>query len=75
MKLPNKIVSYNESIIGKFIPIIVEIRRFDMTIFSLYKKTKKHFSDIEEFIDTLDCLFALQKIVFIKKTGVLHYVA
>ena len=75
MKLPSKIISYNESTIGKFVSIIVEIQKYDATLFSLYKKTEKYFLNIEEFIDTLDCLFALNKIKFIEATGVLHYVA
>lgn len=75
MKLPSKIISFNESVIGKITPIIIEIRECDMTVFALYKKTKKFFSGIEEFVDVLDFLFALQKIIFLKDMGVVHYVA
>lgn len=74
MKLPNKIYSYSESTISKFIPIIEQLEIKDETVTSLYKKTKKIFNDIEDYIDTLDCLFALNKIVLSEKEE-LHYVA
>lgn len=73
MKLPNKIYSYSESTISKFIPIIEQLERRDETATSLYQKTKKNFNDIEDYIDTLDCLFALNKIVLSEKEE-LHYV-
>lgn len=67
MKLPNKIYSYSESTISKFIPIIEQLRNRNETVTSLYKKTKKNFNDIADYIDTLDCLFALNKIVLSEK--------
>ncbi len=73
MKLPNKIYSYSESTISKFIPIIERLENKDEAVTSLYQKTKKNFNDIEDYIDTLDCLFALNKIVLSEKEE-LHYV-
>lgn len=73
MKLPNKIYSYSESTISKFIPIIEQLENKDETVTSLYQKTKKNFNDIEDYIDTLDCLFALNKIELSEKEE-LHYV-
>ncbi len=74
MKLPNKVVSYNESNISKFVPIIQILIENDENIFSLYKKTMEYFKDIEEFIDTLDCLFAMKKII-LSESEEIHYVA
>lgn len=74
MKLPNKVVSYNESNISKFVPIIQILIENDENVFSLYKKTMKYFKDIEEFIDTLDCLFAMKKII-LSESEEIHYVA
>ena len=37
--------------------------------------TTKHFSSIEDFMDTLDCLFALQRIRYDAEREVLCYVA
>ena len=73
MKLPNKIYSYSESTISKFIPIIEQLENKDETVTSLYQKIKKNFNDIEDYIDTLDCLFALNKIELSEKEE-LHYV-
>lgn len=73
MKLPNKIYSYTESTISKFIPIIEQLENRDETVTSLYQKIKKNFNDIEDYIDTLDCLFALNKVVLSEKEE-LHYV-
>lgn len=74
MKLPNKVISYNESNISKFVPIIQILIENDENVFSLYKKTMKYFKDIEEFIDTLDCLFAMKKII-LSESEEIHYVA
>lgn len=73
MKLPNKIYSYSESTISKFIPIIEQLENRNETVTSLYKKIKKNFNDIADYIDTLDCLFALNKIILSEKEE-LHYV-
>ena len=74
MKLPSKITSYGESVISKFPPILSVLRDTDMGVFSLYEATLKHFSSIEEFIDTLDCLFALQRVRYDADREVLCYV-
>lgn len=62
MKFPNKVINYNESIISKFPNILLLLKDKRYTIISLYEKTKNYFEDINEFIETLDCLFALNKI-------------
>lgn len=73
MKLPNKIYSYSESTMSKFTPIIEQLENRDESVTSLYQKIKKNFNDIEDYIDTLDCLFALNKIILSEKEE-LHYV-
>lgn len=73
MKLPNKIYSYSESILSKFIPIIEILEISDETVFSLYQKSKKHFNNVQDYIDTLDCLYALNRIVLSEKKEI-HYV-
>lgn len=62
MKFPNKVINYNESIISKFPNILLLLKDKRYTIISLYEKTKNYFEDINEFIETLDCLFVLNKI-------------
>nr|DAR98155.1 MAG TPA: hypothetical protein [Caudoviricetes sp.] len=74
MRLPSKITSYRESVISKFSPVLSVLQESDIEIFALYKTTMKYFSSIEEFMDTLDCLFALQKIRYDEEREVLCYV-
>ena len=75
MKLPNKIITYDESTLSKLVPILNELSFADITPFALFKKTIDNYKSIEEFINTLDCLYALNKITYIDQGGVLHYVA
>ena len=74
MRLPSKITSYRESVISKFSPVLSVLKESDIEIFALYKTTMKYFSSIEEFMDTLECLFALQKIKYDEEREVLCYV-
>lgn len=74
MRLPSKITSYRESVISKFSPVLSVLQESDIEIFALYKTTMKYFSSIEEFMDTLDCLFALQRIRYDEEREVLCYV-
>ncbi len=73
MKLPSKITSYTESILSKIIPVISVVETKDLTVKELYNETKQYFNDIEEYIDTIDCLFAIGKIILLKDR-VIHYV-
>lgn len=75
MKLPSKITSYRESVISKFPPILSVLQNADTGILTLYEGTMKHFSGIEEYLDTLDCLFALHKVRYDAEREVLCYVA
>lgn len=75
MRLPNKITSYKESVISKFPPILSALQEADTGVFALYKTTMKHFDSIEESMDTLDCLFALQRVRYDIEREVLCYVA
>ena len=74
MRLPSKITSYRESVISKFSPVLSVLKESDIEIFALYKTTMKYFTSIEEFMDILDCLFALQKIKYDEEREVLCYV-
>lgn len=75
MRLPGKIISYRESALSKFPPILAVLQHSDIGIFALYEATEKYFTNVEEFMDTLDCLFALHKIIYNTDREVLHYVA
>lgn len=62
MKFPNKVINYNESIISKFPVILSQLQIKDYSISSLYEKVKNKVENINEFLEILDCLFALNKI-------------
>lgn len=75
MKLPNKVTSYQESVLGKLNVLLDILSVRDSSLIELYFNTKQYFSDMSEFIDTVDCLFALNKLEYNEDSGVLHYVS
>ena len=74
MKLPNKVITYKERILPKFPVVLRIIRDTDITPNNLYKRVKGQFEDIGEYLEVLDCLYALGKIELDEKRGVIHYV-
>lgn len=73
MKLPNKVTSYQESVISKFVVILEILNEKDVSLSELYSYTNQYFSDATEFIDAIDCLFALNKLEYNDDLEVLHY--
>lgn len=73
MKMPSKVTPYKESVIAKF-PVILEIlEKQDLSLTELYGKVRKSkVKDITEFVEVLECLYAMNKIELRKE--VLHYV-
>jgi len=74
MKLPNKVIAYQESIIAKFPLVLSILKQGDLSIGDLYMKIKPEVSDVGEYLEILDSLYALRKIDFIEETEALHYV-
>ena len=74
MKLPNKVTSYQESVLSKLTILLDILSVRDSSLIELYFNTKQYFSDTTEFIDTVDCLFALNKLEYNEDWEVLHYV-
>lgn len=62
IKFPNKLFSYNESVINKLPIIIKELGDYEMSVRELYNRLKSHFSNIDDYIEALSCLYALNKI-------------
>lgn len=74
MIVPNKVISFSESIIGKM-PIILEyLSKQDMTVKELFSTTQDYFEEIDEFIYSLDVLFLLNAIKVDFDKGVVTYV-
>ena len=74
MKFPSKVTPYQASVLAKFPTILCCLEMEDMKPSALYKKVKSEVSDIGEFLEILDCLYALGKIELYWEGGLLHYV-
>ena len=74
MKFPNKINSYKESVICRFPVILDVLNDKDISVMDLYFETRQCFYDTSEFLDTINCLFALNILEYKEELGVLHYV-
>lgn len=75
MKLPSKVTSYKDSVLCKLCPILDLLSQKDMPIYEVYRETQNQYESISDYIDALDCLFALCKIEYRDGEKVLHYVA
>ncbi|CAH0222380.1 hypothetical protein SRABI96_02444 [Peribacillus sp. Bi96] len=74
MIVPNKVISFSESIIGKM-PIILKcLSKEEMTVKELFFTTQDYFDEIDEFIYALDALFLLDAIKVDFDKGVVTYV-
>lgn len=74
MLFPNKLITYRESVISKFPFVLQELQEGTSSASDLYKAMSGRITGISEFMDILDCLFALNKIEFDVEEGVLRYV-
>jgi len=72
MKLPSKVTTYKNSAISLFPVVLTYLEKGDMMPSDLYKKMKNKVSGIQEFLEILDSLYALNKIELVGE--VLHYV-
>ena len=72
MKFPSKVTPYKESVIAKFPMILEKLEKKDMSPQELYKSMKNKVTDISEFMDIMDCLYALKKVDL--DGEVVHYV-
>jgi hypothetical protein len=77
MNLPSSAVSFQDSVLSKF-PLILQALSCEadgITPLVLYLTVKDDLRDISEFIEVLDCLFALGKINFDDEKEVLRCVS
>jgi hypothetical protein len=70
MLVPNKTVSINESCIYRASLLLSKIEG-DISVEKLYCNQKKLFIDMADFIDVLNLLFILGKIVLDEENGVI----
>ena len=74
MKLPDKVTTYRESVLSKLTPTLDTLSRKPMSPIELFQQTQQLYSNVEEFIDTLDCLYITGKISYLEDEGVIQYV-
>ena len=74
MRFPSKNTSFSNSIIAKFPTVLSALEQNDMSASALYKAVEDTTEDIGEFIEILDCLYALGKLELNAETRFLHYV-
>jgi len=73
MKLPNKVVCYEGSLLSKFPLVLRQLEAGEITPVELFNAIKQQLIDVADFVDILDCLFALGKVNF-TTDGRLKYV-
>ncbi|MCS1380774.1 hypothetical protein NXZ75_01100 [Lysinibacillus sphaericus] len=74
MLVPNKVMRFNESVMGKLAILLKELKKKDLTIIELYLKTQQEFEELDEFIISLDVLYILDSIEIDFGKGVVRYV-
>lgn len=62
MIYPNKNIRFEESIIYKMISVLEQREKSTINIHELYNETKSKFKNTDEFIISLDVLYALDMI-------------
>lgn len=73
MILPNKFLSYDDSTLSK-LPLVIKTIGGGIEISHLYNKLANKFSGIDEFILTIDLLFAINTIRIDFDTRIVKYV-
>lgn len=73
MRFPSKVTRYNNSIISYFPIILRQLQKSDASPLQLYRSLKGKVKNVGEFMDALDCLYALGAIEM-TQFGDLHYV-
>lgn len=71
MNFPDKVTCYSDSILAILPRILSFVQKKSLPVFILYKKVG--IMNITDFIEALDCLYAMKKIEI--KEGVVSYVA
>jgi len=62
MLVPNKIISLDDSCLYRAAKLLSKLDN-DISITDLYVSEKKLFKDLADFIDVLDLLFVLEKVI------------
>jgi len=73
VRLPSKIFSVEESIISKFSIVLTALEKNSLSASELYAAVKNKTENLGEFLEILDCLYALGKIQYDQESRTLKY--
>ncbi len=74
MRLPSKVTPYKRSVLPLFELILKLLKAGPLSPSALLSKLGSKISNVGDFIEALDCLYALNAIELDPKDGLLHYV-
>ncbi len=74
MQLPNKLFSYDESLLPNLVIVLRHLQDKPMSVSALYKQVRTLIPEVHDFIEVLDSLYALRKIDYDDKQGDIYYV-
>lgn len=74
MIVPNKVIKFEDSIIGKIQFILKEMKDGKIDIKKIYYNNIENFEDINDFIIALDVLYILDVIKYNEEEGEYYYV-
>ncbi|WP_415888633.1 ABC-three component system middle component 7 [Neptuniibacter sp. SY11_33] len=72
MLVPNKTISINESCLFRSAILLSKLKT-ETSVIELYQAEKRMFLDMSDFIDVLDLLFILGKVVLDEDSGVIKH--
>lgn len=67
MKIPSKFISYKNSSLHSIPDILEPLKEKDLSVFELYRKVKSKVGGVNEFLEILTLLYALEKITMIEE--------
>lgn len=74
MLLPNKITTFHNSILSRLPLVLSVLTQESKSASALFDIIKADVKDIVEYLDILDCLYALGKIDYNPETRLIDYV-
>ena len=74
MRLPNKVTPYSKSVIAWFPSILSSLKEKAMSPQDLLESLLTEKANMADFLDSLDCLYALNKIELTDEGRLLRYV-
>ena len=74
MLFPSKVTSFDESVLSK-LPLVLDVlSQESKSASALFDIVRDNVNDIVEYLDVLDCLYAIGKIDYDPETRIIYYV-